>query len=351
MALAFFHIVQLGFHISGKFHIDNVIEPLQHQAGNHFTQSGGLQFFIHFVDIFPILNGGDNGCVGRRSAHTLFFHGFNQSRFGIPGRGLGEVLLLVDLDAQCLFPHCQVRQRRASSFTFLVLALLIDGNKAGETHTLMTGAEDVTTALGVDGYRIKNGICHLASQESAPDQLIEFILLLGQAAGNALGIQLHMGGANGFMSILGISLGLEHMVLTIVIGAAVAMTDEIRCCIHGLIRKTQRVGTHIGDQTQSTLPRHVHTFIQLLGDGHCALGGHIQFPGCLLLQGGGCKRRCCGTLFLALFYIGDGEFLAVNIGNDSIHLNFIFQFPLLILTVVMGSEGSGLANAIQHHVQ
>ena len=160
-----------------------------------------------------------------------------------------------------------------------------------------------------------------------------------------------MGGTDGLVGILGIALGLEHMVLAVIVGASIAMTNEIRRRIHGLIGKPQRVGTHIGDQTQSTLTCHIHTFIQLLGDGHGPLGGHIQLPGSLLLQGRGGKRRRSGALFLTLFHIGDGKFLTIDVTDDSIYLIFILQLDLLLAAMIMGNERTGLANAIQCHIQ
>ena len=52
----------------------------------------------------------------------------------------------------------------------------------------MGRAEDVTATGGVNGYRIILGICHLGSQETAPDQLVEPVLVLCKAVLDLLGI-------------------------------------------------------------------------------------------------------------------------------------------------------------------
>ncbi len=89
----------------------------------------------------------------------------------------------------------------------------------------MGGPEHMTGALGVNGHRIKQGVCHLACQEPAPDQLIELKLVCRQAAADGLRIQLHMGGADGFVGILGPGFCLIDMELSIVIVFAVAAAD------------------------------------------------------------------------------------------------------------------------------
>ena len=60
------------------------------------------------------------------------------------------------------------------------------------------------------------------------------------------------------------------------IALAIAATDEIARIVLCLIADAQRIGTHIGDKTDGALTGNIHTFIQLLGDGHGAARGHIQ---------------------------------------------------------------------------
>ena len=141
------------------------------------------------------------------------------------------------------------------------------------------------------------------------------------------------------------------MILTIIIAFAIAPADEIGSILHGFIGKTQRVGTHIGDQTQRALAGHIHTFIQLLGNGHGALGGETQLAGCFLLQGRSGKGRRGGLFLFRLLHIGDGKLFTFNVMDHFQRFRFVIQFTLLFLAPVVGNERTGLADPIQIHIQ
>ena len=261
------------------------------------------------------------------------------------------MLLLGNLFATCLVAYIQLRQRRANCLALIIATLFIDRDETGKTHALMGTAEDMAGAFGVNGHRVENSICHLGCQKTAPDQLVKPILILGQSTADTFGIQLHMGGADGFVGILRIGLCLEHMELAVVIFLAVAPLDKISGSSHRLVGKTQRVGTHIGNQTRGTFTGHVHTFIQLLGNRHGLLGCKAQLAGCLLLQGGSGKRRRSRTLLFRLLYIGYGKELTGNVIDNRLRLSFTFQFPLLVLAPVTGNKGTGLFQQIQLYIQ
>ena len=261
------------------------------------------------------------------------------------------MLGLVDLGAKGPVPLLQVRQGGSHSFPFFIPALLVYGNKAREADALMAAAEQMPGTFGINGNGIIDRIGHLGSQEPAPDQLIEPVLLLGQAVPDPFGVQLHMGGPDGFVGILGPGFGLEHMEFSVVISLAIALTDKGSGICHGLVGKPQRVGTHIGNETQGALPCHVYALIQLLGDGHGALGSHVQLPGCLLLQGRGGKGRRGRAAFFAALNTDHRKGLSGDIINDLLYLQFVFQLPLFGFTKIPGSEGTGFAQQLQQHIQ
>ena len=209
----------------------------------------------------------------------------------------------------------------------------------------------MTGALGIDGNRVENGIRHLGGEEPAPDELIELILIGGQALPHPLRLQLHMGGADGFVGILSAGLGFEYMVAAVVVVLAVAGTDKVGGCVHGFVGKPQRIGTHIGDEARGALAGDFHAFIELLGHHHGLLGGEAQLPGGLLLQGGGGKGRGGGTLLFRLLHVGDGKLLPGDIGDDSVCLFLIFQLPLFGTAVVVSHKGAGLAHPVEGYVQ
>ena len=58
---------------------------------------------------------------------------------------------------------------------------------------------------------------------------------------------------------------------------------------HSLVRNSQTVGTHVGNQTHGAVTGDVHAFVEGLGGPHGAGGGEAQPPGGLLLEGTGDK--------------------------------------------------------------
>ncbi|MNZ72176.1 hypothetical protein D3C78_905460 [compost metagenome] len=70
--------------------------------------------------VTAILDGGNDGCVGRRAANTALFHFLDQAGFGKARRWLGEVLTGVDLDQLERFTLDHLRQH----VIFARLALL-----------------------------------------------------------------------------------------------------------------------------------------------------------------------------------------------------------------------------------
>ena len=193
------------------------------------------------------------------------------------------MLGLLVFDGNRLVPCREVRQRRTHGLAVVVPAFLIHGDEAWETHALMAGPEDVSGAFTVDGNRVKHGVCHLGGKEAAPDELIQLILVGGQAPLHPFRLQLHMGGADGFVGILRPGPGLEDVVTAVIIVLPVAVANKVGGSVHGFVGQSQRVGTHIGDEARGALAGDFHAFVELLGHHHGLLGGEAQLPGGLLL--------------------------------------------------------------------
>ena len=261
------------------------------------------------------------------------------------------MLLGLIAGAGALLSHLQIRQRRANGLRLVVPSLLIHGDEAGKAHTLVGGAEHMTGALGVDGHGVKHGVCHLGGQKPAPDQLVQLVLIRCQAAADLVGVQLHMGGADGLVGILSVALGLEGMETSVIIAIAIAMADKVRRGGHGLFGKPQGVGTHIGDKTQRALAGHIHAFVQLLSHHHGLLGSEAQLPGSLLLQGGGGEWGRGGTLLLRLFHIGNGKIFSGDVGNHLRGLLLAGKLLLLGAAVIVGNETAGLALTGEIYIQ
>ena len=90
-----------------------------------------------------------------------------------------------------------------------VMGLLIEGGIAGKPEAAGAGAELMAVGLNFHADAVIDGVCHLGSQEAAPNQAIKAILLAGEAALDALGGQLHAGRADCLMGVLRPGLGAE----------------------------------------------------------------------------------------------------------------------------------------------
>ena len=200
-------------------------------------------------------------------------------------------------------------------------------------------------------HHVIAGVSHLAGHETAPDQLIQAVLLLSQVVFDGLRVQLHIAGTDGLMGVLSPLLLAEAARRTGIIGCSVAGEDQLLCCRQGLLGKAQGVGTHIGDETDGPLAGDVHALIELLGDGHGAARRHIQLPRGLLLQGGGDKgRRRRAALFRTLDVL-NGKRAVADVGDDAVRFLLRVKLPLLAVAVVTGGEAAGLVQAAQGYIQ
>ena len=335
---ALLHLVQLFLHLGSEGGVHDVLELILHQAGDHLSQRCGTEGPALLHHILPIEDGGDGGGVGGGASDPLLLQGPDQGGLGVPGGGLGEVLLLPGLLQLQGLPLPQIGQRGLGSLLLVVPPLLIDGGKAGELQFRVAGPEGITGGLRLDGDAVIHRAGHLTGQEAAPDQLIEAELLAGQVLLDVLRHQVHIGGPDGLVGVLGVALGLVVAGLGRIVLPAVAVLDKALGRGNGLLGQAEGVGTHIGDQTHRSLSSDVHALIELLGDGHGAGGGHIQLAGGLLLEGGGGEGgRGVAQLVLPL-HLGDSERLARHRLDHSVRLRLAVQLHLLLPTVEHGLE-------------
>ena len=281
--LAGLHIVQLLLHAGGELYIHDVREPLAHQVVDHAAQRCQAQVLALLDDVLAVQNSGHGGRIGGGAANAVLLHGADKGGVGIAGRGLGEMLQGRKAHRRHLLALLQRRQGRVLLLLVVVPALLIYGGIAGEFQVAGGAPQGMGTGGDLHGDAVIHGVGHLAGQEAAPDQSVETVLLRRQVALHLLRRQRRVGGTDGLVGVLGSGLGLVLPGYSGAIGRAVAGLYQLAGLGLGLVGDTQRVGTHIGDQTHGALAGDVHALIQLLGDGHGPTGRHIQLAGGLLL--------------------------------------------------------------------
>ena len=198
----------------------------------------------------------------------------------------------------------------------------------------------MVVGLDLHADAVVHGVCHLAGHIPAPDQAVEAVLLAGEILFQLLRRPVHVAGADGFVGVLGVGLGLIAVGLFGAVGAAVPAGDKLPGGGDGLLGKAQRVGTHIGDEAHGALALNVHALVKLLGDGHGAPGGHGELAGSLLLHGGGGEgRRGTAVLVGALDGL-DHKGLVLRLADNGIHILGGLQLRLLAaFAVIMGGKG------------
>ena len=127
------------------------------------------------------------------------------------------------------------------------------------------------------------------------------------------------------------------------IRVAPVIADKIPCSGGGFVRNAQAVGTHIGDQTNLTVARHFHAFVQALCGPHGAGSREAERAAGILLKRGGDERRLGLAAALALIHLGHDIAAALECGENGIRLLLVFDGQLF--AVRSGGEMSGKARA------
>ena len=94
---AAFDAVQLAFQAGGVGGLHQLPEPLHQQVGDHAAQLRGLEPALVLLHVVPVLDGGDDAGVGGRAADAVLFQLLHQGGFGEARRGLGELLVGVQV--------------------------------------------------------------------------------------------------------------------------------------------------------------------------------------------------------------------------------------------------------------
>ena len=229
-------------------------------------------------NVATVLDGGDDRRVGRRTTDTALFHLFHQAGFGITRRRLGEVLGRVELDQLQRVALGHVRQH-------IIIARLGDlrhhTGVAVELEDTALGTQLEVACAHADGSRQVLRRQHLASQELAPDQLVEALsvaLHAAQLGRRGVGVRR----TNRFVSLLCAFLAAVDVWLLRQVGLAEFVFNISTRHRHRVLRQVGGVRTHIGD---------VASLVQTLGHHHGLLHPEAQAVARGLLQGGGDERR------------------------------------------------------------
>ena len=209
----------------------------------------------------------------------------------------------------------------------------------------MAGRNDIRSHI------IIGSISHLRSGKAFPDQTVQTILIVVQIFFCFLRSQKDIRGSDGLMGILSTGFGLIGSGAGIIV-VPVSLMDKGSGGVQGVLRKAQRVGSHIGNKTRGSLAADSHAFVQLLCDGHSAAGRHAQPAGCLLLQRGSNERRCRASFLYTALLAFHQKRLTLDFGKDMVDFLFRMKFLLSAVgTIVTCSECCVRCAAIECSIQ
>ncbi len=295
-ALAAGDLVELLLHPGREGEIDVLAEVVDEEIRDNLGHGLGVEPPFADDDVAAIHDGGDRGGVGRRPADTVLLEGLDQACLREAGRRLGEVLGRGDRGNRRDLADDQRRQAALRVVLGVVTPLRVDGREAVEERPGGARAEQVRAGHQVDRRRLELLLLHLAGEGSLPDQAVEAGLVAAQDAGERLRVARERRRADRLVGLLG-ALGLRAVDPTLRhrVGIAEAGRDHLAGLAHGLAGHRHRVGAHVGDQAHVAV-RCVDALVQLLGDGHRALGAEAELAAGLLLE----RRRREGRRGAAL---------------------------------------------------
>ena len=303
--------------------------------------------------VLPVQNGGHRWGVGGGAADAVLLHGPDQRGIGVPGGGLGEVLVLLEAAALKRLALAQLRELAELLLALLVPALLVDGCIAVELYIAAGGAKLLLVADHRHRHAVIDGIGHLAGDKAAPDQPVEPVLLGAQIPLDLVRGQKHIAGTDGLVGVLCPGLGLEVAGILGTVAVSIAPEDELSHVSQGLLADAQAVGTHVGDEAHGALPGDVHALVELLGDGHGPPGGHVQLPAGLLLEGGGGEGGGGASLLILPLHALHRKDAVLGRLPDGHHLGLAGELLLLPLLPVVAGQKGGLIGAVggELHIQ
>ena len=310
-------LIELVLHVRGKLVVRDRLELVHEQTGNALAERRRTQRAALLGDVVAVDDGRDGRRIGGRTADAALLHRTDERRLGIARGRLRKVLRRLELLSGQPVALVEARQRLSGCvlLLFVVRALLVDRRKARERDRMAGGAEHLSLADDIRGDRVEDGVRHLAGDKARPDEAVQLELVGRKVPADLLGQQLHVGRADGFVRVLRARLGLVNARLAGIVVLAVAALDEACRSSGRLVSQTERVGTHIGDQTGKAVLAQLDALIQLLRDAHGAARRHVQLAARLLLEGRGDERGRRGAFFLAALDLADGE----RLSGDGVH--------------------------------
>src|SRR6266436_7900415 len=162
--LALFHRVKGLFHSRRVSLVKEIVKACYEKVVDRGAERSRIKAALKLLDIFAIDNRRHDRRVSRRSANSLLFKSFNESRLGVSRWWLRKMLFRIYRIKTKNFSLFHSRQRAFSFVIFLgffVAALLIKLEKAVKFQNRACCTEAQTSRTNVDRGLIKQRRHHL----------------------------------------------------------------------------------------------------------------------------------------------------------------------------------------------
>ena len=196
--LALSHFIKPLFHGCGEPVVQQVTKAALQALGHNVAHFLGVKPAVLEFDVAPILNGGDDGGVGRGAANTALFQFAYEARLTVTCRRLGEMLFGIKLGHGQTVAH---RERRQHGVIALARSGRLNFGKTVEFNHSALGSEAAVCGGDHQGGRKVTCGGHLTGHELAPDQVIK-TLCIGLHARQQATAQRDVGRADGFVGFL-----------------------------------------------------------------------------------------------------------------------------------------------------
>jgi hypothetical protein len=256
---AFFHTIQQSFHVGREIHIHDGGECFLHHIVDHFPQFRNVEIAVLLGNISPGKDGGNGRRIGTGTSDAQFFHGTHQTGFGVMCRGLGKMLFRIKA---LEFQHAVLVQITAEHiFFFLIIFLGVDTHESIETHSGSCQSKNLVLCLNLHRSGIILCSTHAACHKSFPNQLIQTEQIPGKLLLDSNRHPVQIRGTDSFVGILNLLAVLLLRCCSGLVFFTVMNINKFRCLCLRLFGYTGRIGTQVGDQTNSALSLDIHTFI------------------------------------------------------------------------------------------
>ncbi len=292
VALAVCNLVERVLHFRGEPVLDEIVKVPLEELGDGKAGEGRHERRPLPAHVSPLVERGDDGCIGTRPADTLTLESLHEGGLGEACRRLGlvvECLEIVEIEGLSLGEVGKENFSVVERGIRVVLALDVDPQKAGKENTGAACAELALSRLYPGGHLQLLRVGHLRCEGALPDHVIEGAVLAGK--GRLFGCpEGGPGRPDRLVGLLCARLRGELSRLLEEIVRAVALLHGAPGAADRFAGEMGRVGPHVGDEP---------LFVEALGDAHGVAGGETELAVCLLLEGGrdeGWRRAGCGLL-------------------------------------------------------